>query len=153
VTQEAVLSALPSLPTIDGVVADGSSYGALRAFESAGRELPAASFDNSGESLRYWRGLLDADENYKGSSVRSEPGQASAAFWVAIELLEGRDVPQTLTVPNILVTQDTLDQWIKVTPPGNVAAWLWTQAQVQAAIEATVADKTVEAPPVPDAAP
>lgn len=153
VTQEAVLSVLPSLSQIDGVITGGSSYGALQAFQSAGRELPAASFDNSGESLRFWRQLIDDATGFRGGSVRSEPGQASAAFWVAIELLEGNEVPKTVTLPNIVITEDDLDQWIEATPPGNTAAWLWTREQTRDAIEANAAGETVAALPPSTVAP
>ncbi len=152
VTQEAVQSALPSLPKIDGVITGGSSYGALQAFQAANRPLPKAAFDNSGEALRFWK-ELSSKEGYKAVSVRTEPGQAAAAFWVAINLLEGKQVPKRLTLPNLIITQDTLDQWIKVVPPGNVATWLWSREQVDQAIQATQAGQKIPTPPVPQTAP
>jgi ribose transport system substrate-binding protein len=151
VAQEAVQEVLPSLPQIDGVVTAGATNGVLKAFDAAGKTLPAAVFDNSGEGLRNWQTL--AAKGYKGGSVRSDPGQASAAIWVALALLKGENVPKTTHLPNVVIAQDDLQKWIDVTPAGNVAAWLWTQEQTEQALTASKDDKTIDALPVPTEAP
>ena len=152
VTQEAVQSAIPSLPQIDGVISGGSSFGAVQAFDSAGLPLPRVAFDNSGESLRFWKDLVDS-QGYQSGSVRTDPGQASAAVWIAIALLNGEKVPKTMHMPNVVITEDNLQSWIDVTPTGNVAAWLWTQEQTEAAITTNQDKGTVEPLPVPTTAP
>jgi len=152
VTQEAVQSAIPSLPQIDGVISGGSSYGAVQAFESAGLPLPHVAFDNSGESLRFWQ-EVQATEDYQSGSVRTDPGQASAAVWIALALLNGEEVPKTMYLPNVVIAEDNLQGWIDVTPTGNVAAWLWTQEQTEEAIATNLDEGTVEPLPVPTSAP
>lgn len=152
ITQQAVQAALPSLPRIDGVITGGSSFGALQAFQAAGKPLPKVAFDNSGEALRFWQQQYQKS-GYKAVSVRTEPGQAAAAFWVAMNLLEGKPVLKSITLPNLIITQATLADWIKVTPNGNVATFLWTQDEVNKAIEAAKSGSPVQAPGVPSSAP
>jgi ribose transport system substrate-binding protein len=152
ITQQAVQSALPSLPTIDGVITGGSSLGALQAFQAAGKPLPKVAFDNSGEALQFWQ-QQHQENGYKAVSVRTEPGQAAAAFWVAMNLLQGKPVGKSITLPNLIITQDTLADWIKVTPNGNVATFLWTQDEVNKAIAAASSGAPIAAPGVPSSAP
>lgn len=150
--QAAVQSALPSLPDIKGVVSNGASFGTLKAFESAGKTLPSVAFDNGGQSLRYWKNLEDS-QGYQGSSVRSDPGQASAAVWVALALLNDQKVPKTTLLPIIAIDSKSLDAWIKVTPTANIATWLWTQKQTEKAIADNNAGLAVSPLPVPTEAP
>ncbi|MDR1426239.1 MAG: substrate-binding domain-containing protein [Bifidobacteriaceae bacterium] len=152
VAQEAVQEVLPSLPQIDGVLTAGATNGVLKALEAAGKPLPAAVFDNTGEGLRYWQELASSQE-YKGGSVRNDPGQAAAAIWVALALLNGQDVPKTTTLPNVVISQDELAEWIDVTPAGSVAAWPWTREQTEQAVTASKDGNTVDPLPVPTAAP
>ena len=152
VAQAATQSAIPGLPKIDGVVAQGAAYGVLRAYQSAGKPLPHVAFNTSGEALRYWKGLADT-QGYEGSGVLTDPGQASAALWVALALLKGEDVPKTTTLPIVAIPQSDLDAWIKVTPAGNVAAWVWSQPMVEAAIKTNLDKGVVKAPPIPTSAP
>ena len=152
VSQAATQSAIPGLPTIDGVVAQGAAYGVVQAFQSAGLPLPHVAFNTTGEALRYWKGLVDT-QKYEGSGVLTDPGQASAALWVALALLNGDKVPKTTTLPIVAIPQTDLDAWIKVTPAGNVASWVWTQDQVNAAVKTNLDKGVVKAPPIPESAP
>lgn len=152
VTQQAVQAALPSLPTIDGVIAGGSSFGALKAFQAAGKPLPKVAFDNTGEALRFWQQQYQKS-GYQAVSVLTDPGQVAAAFWVAMSLLRGQAVPQMISLPNVIITQNHLADWIRVTPNGNVATFMWTQAEANKAIEAAKTGVPVSPPGIPTSAP
>lgn len=152
ITQQAVQSALPSLPTINGVITGGSSFGALQAFQATGKPLPKVAFDNSGEALRFWQQQYQKN-GYKAVSVRTEPGQAAAAFWVAMNLLQGKPAMKSITLPNLIITQDKLADWTKVTPNGNVATFLWTRDEVNKAIAASKSGSPIAPPSVPTSAP
>jgi ribose transport system substrate-binding protein len=152
ITQQAVQSALPSLPTINGVITGGSSFGALQAFQAARKPLPKVAFDNSGEALRFWQQQYQKN-GYKAVSVRTEPGQAAAAFWVAMNLLQGKPVVKSITLPNLIIRQDKLADWIKVTPNGNVATFLWTRDEVNKAIAASKSGSPIASPGIPTSAP
>jgi len=147
VTQQAVAGALSSLPPIQGVVTGGSSLGAVQAFQSAGRPIPAVAFDNSGEGLRFWANELKKNPKYSAVSLRTEPGQASAAFWLAMDVLQGQKVKNRIyTFPNLIITRKTLPMWLKATPDGSVAAWLWTREETQKVIEDNLNGNTKNLP-------
>lgn len=148
VTEQAILGVLPSLPPVQGVITGGSSFGAVQAFQKAHRALPVVAFDNSGEALQFWQ-TQHAKTGYNAVSLRTEPGQAAAAFWEAMDILQGMKVPKMLVFPNLVVTPGNLSQWAKVVPVGRVAAYLWTHAQVRAEIARIVHHQSLMIPPVP----
>lgn len=153
VTQQAVQSALPSLPDIQGVITGGSTYGALQAFQSAGRPLPFGNFSNDGSELAFWKQLKAKDPSFKSSSVRPDPGQSAFALYEALEILNGKKVPKGLIMPDVRISDDTLDKWIAVTPESATAAWQWTQDETRAGIQAQAAKKDMPTPGIPTTAP
>lgn len=148
VTQQAILSVLPSLPAVQGVITGGSSFGAVEAFQKANRPLPVVAFDNSGEALQFWN-TQHAKTGYNAVSLRTEPGQAAAAFWEAVSILNGTKVPKMLVFPNLVITPSNLAQWVKVVPVGRVAAYLWSAADTKAEIARIQAKQSLMIPAVP----
>ncbi len=148
VTEQAILSVLPSLPSVQGVITGGSSFGAVQAFQKAHRPLPVVAFDNSGEALHFWQ-TQHAKTGYNAVSLRTEPGQAAAAFWEALDLLQGHKVPKMLVFPNLVVTPSNLNQWASVVPVGRVAAYLWTRHETEQEITRIKNHQALLIPPVP----
>jgi ribose transport system substrate-binding protein len=121
VAQRAVAGVLPSLPDIVGVVTQGGDgYGAAQAIAAANREMPIIVMGNRQDELVWWKEQKDASQ-YETMSVSIAPGVGTLAFWVAQQILDGREVPKELIVPFLTITQDTLDQNIETTPVGGVA--------------------------------
>lgn len=150
VTEQAVQNVLPSLGRVDGVLTGGSSQGAVQGFQNAHRPVPQVAFENTGESLRLWKSLHDRS-GYRASSVRSEPGQVAAAFWTALQVLQGHKVPQNIDLPILKIDQAHLDDWLRVTPDGSVATWMWSRRETLAEIAAQ--GRTLPTPPIPARAP
>lgn len=149
ITQQAISSVLPGLPAVQGVITGGSSYGAVQAFLNAGRKLPCAVYDNSGQALQFWSGQ-HAKNGYTAYSLRTEPGQVAAAFWEALGLLQGKHYPRLLVFPNITVNQANLNDWLKVVPSQAVCGWLWTQSQFDNEVQAIQNHTSpLPTPPVP----
>lgn len=153
VTQQAVQSALPSLPDIKGVITGGSTYGALQAFQSAGKPLPYGNFSNDGTDLALWQQLKTTDSTFDATSVRPDPGQSAFALYEALDILAGKKVPQSLIMPNVAITGDNLDQWIAVTPQSATAAWQWNQEETRAGIAAQANGDEMPIPGIPTTAP
>lgn len=153
VTQQAVQGVLPSLPDIQGVITGGSTFGALQAFQSAGKPLPIGNFSNDGTDLQLWKQLKAKDPKFKAASVRPDPGQSAFALYEAVAILNGQKVPKDLTMPNLIITDDTLAQWTTSTPPSNTAAWQWTKDETLAGIAAQGAGKEMPTPKPPASAP
>ena len=120
--QQAVAGILPSLPEdIVGVVTQGGDgYGAAQAFEDAGRPRPVIIMGNRQDELAWWKEQKDAN-GYETMSVSIAPGVSTLAFWVAQQILDGKEVPKDLTVPFLRIDQDTLEANLEATEPGGVA--------------------------------
>ena len=136
VAQKAVAGILPSLPEIVGVVTQGGDgYGAAQAFAAAGRPMPIIIMGNRQDELKWWKEQKDAN-GYTTMSVSIAPGVSTLAFWVAQQILDGKDVPKDLTVPFLRIDQDTLEANLETTPEGGVANVEYSQEDAIQVIEA-----------------
>ena len=134
VAQKAVAGILPSLPEIAAVVTQGGDgYGAAQAFAAAGRDMPIIVMGNRHDELTWWKEQKDAN-GYETMSVSIAPGVSTLAFWVAHEILEGKEVPKDLVVPFLRIDQDNLEENLANTEEGGVANVEYTLEQAQAVI-------------------
>ena len=121
VAQKEVSGILPSLPEIKAVVTQGGDgYGAAQAFAAAGRPTPLIIMGNRQDELQWWKEQKDAN-GYETMSVSIAPGVSTLAFWVAQMILDGKKVPQDLTVPFLRIDQDNLEANLATTEKGGVA--------------------------------
>ncbi|MDX5350893.1 MAG: ABC transporter substrate-binding protein [Paracoccaceae bacterium] len=136
VAQKAVAGILPSLPEIAAVVTQGGDgYGAAQAFAAAGRPMPIIIMGNRQDELKWWKEQKDAN-GYTTMSVSIAPGVSTLAFWVAQQILDGKEVPKDLTVPFLRIDQDTLEANLETTPEGGVANVEYSQEDAIKVIEA-----------------
>lgn len=136
VAQKAVAGILPSLPEIAAVVTQGGDgYGAAQAFAAAGRPMPIIIMGNRQDELKWWKEQKDAN-GYTTMSVSIAPGVSTLAFWVAQQILDGKEVPKDLTVPFLRIDQDTLEANLETTPEGGVANVEYSQEDAINVIEA-----------------
>ncbi|MCJ8520051.1 ribose transport system substrate-binding protein [Pseudorhizobium tarimense] len=121
VAQRAVAGILPSLPEIAAVVTQGGDgYGAAQAFAAANRPMPTIVMGNREDELRWWKEQKDAN-GYETMSVSIAPGVSTLAFWVAQQILDGKDVKKDLTVPFLRIDQENLEANLESTEKGGVA--------------------------------
>jgi ribose transport system substrate-binding protein len=134
--QAAVAGILPSLP--DDIVAvvtqGGDGYGAAQAFAAAGRDMPVIIMGNRQDELQWWS-EQKAASGYETMSVSIAPGVSTLAFWVAQQILDGKEVPKDLTVPFLRIDQDNLEENLANTEAGGVANVEYTLEDAQAVIE------------------
>ena len=134
VAQKAVAGVLPSLPEIVAVVTQGGDgYGAAQAFEAAGRPMPIIIMGNRQDELAWWKEQKDAN-GYETMSVSIAPGVSTLAFWVAQQILDGKEVPKDLTVPFLRIDQDNLEANLETTEAGGVANVEYTLEDAQEVI-------------------
>jgi ribose transport system substrate-binding protein len=126
VAQKAVAGILPSLPKVDAVVTQGDDgYGTAQAFANAGRPTPTIIFGNREEELSWWKKQRDAN-GYQSFSISSAPSISSLAFWVAQQLLDGKQLPHDLLSPALSVTQENLDTALKGVEKGGIVTQVYT---------------------------
>ncbi|MFS2157407.1 substrate-binding domain-containing protein [Pseudomonas sp. Pseusp122] len=124
--QKAVAGILPSLPKVDALVTQGDDgYGAAQAFAAAGRPTPTIIFGNREEELSWWKKQKDAN-GYQSFSISSAPSISSLAFWVAQQLLDGKQMPHDLLSPAVSVTQDTLEASLKGLEKGGIVSQVYS---------------------------
>ncbi|MDR1977705.1 MAG: ABC transporter substrate-binding protein [Synergistaceae bacterium] len=112
--QSELASVLPTLGSkIDGIVTQGGdSYAAVQAFQSAGLPLPIIGGDNRGYFLKWW--AKEAPEGYDTLSVSSNPWDGASAVYVAVDILNGMNVPKDMTHPFGVVTKDDVKNFADV---------------------------------------
>ncbi|MCT7378681.1 ABC transporter substrate-binding protein [Chelativorans salis] len=138
VAQKAVAGILPSLPEIDAVVTQGGDgYGAAQAFAATDREMPIIIMGNRHDELTWWKEQKDAN-GYETMSVSIAPGVSTLAFWVAQQILDGKDVPKDLTVPFLRIDQDNLEENLENTEAGGVANVEYSQEDALEVINAAM---------------
>ncbi|MBN8997464.1 MAG: ABC transporter substrate-binding protein [Rhizobiales bacterium] len=134
--QKAVATVLPSLPKIDAVLDQGGdAYGAAQAFNAAGRPLPLILLGNRQDELAWWKEQITQKGGYDSWSASEAPGMVTFAFWVAQQVLDGKDVPKEVPMGILTIEQKDLDKYLESTPVGGVANVEYTQAEVIQAIE------------------
>ncbi len=137
IAQKEVAGVLPSLPPVDAVVTQGGDgYGTYEAFKQAGRKTPLIIMGNRQDELALWKQLEGEPGGYHTFSLSSAPGCASIAFWVAQQVLAGKQVPKMVEVPLLVIQPDQLDAWLKAVPTGGVATPVYTQEWTAELIDA-----------------
>jgi ribose transport system substrate-binding protein len=136
VAQKAVAGILPSLPAIVGVVTQGGDgYGAAQAIAATNRDMPIIVMGNREDELKWWKEQKDAI-SYETMSVSIAPGVSTLAFWVAQQILDGKDVSKDLVVPFLRIDQDNLEENLANTQAGGVANVEYSQEDAIQVIEA-----------------
>ncbi|MCE0460936.1 ABC transporter substrate-binding protein [Pseudomonas uvaldensis] len=149
VARKEVALALPSLPGIDAVATQGGDgYGAAMAFKAAGRPLPIIVMGNRQDELALWKQERDAN-GYETVSVSASPSVSQVGFWVAQQILAGKQVPKFVEVPLVRIDAKDLDAWLATMPVGGAANPSYNQASVAAMIDAAI-NNTVAPTPLPE---
>ncbi|HWR22994.1 MAG TPA: substrate-binding domain-containing protein [Feifaniaceae bacterium] len=126
VAQEEFTKILPSLDKVDMIFNQGGdTYGIIQAFEQAGLAVPPMSGDNSAEFINWWL----KQDNYDTMSLRAAPACGSAAFWTALNILNGEDVPKKMDLALSIITKDMASQFTNM-EAGSIAGADWTNQQV-----------------------
>lgn len=104
-------SVLPTLAEVNGLVTQGGdAYAAVQAFKSAGyAELPVIAGDNRGNFLNWWAN--EAPEGYKTLSAASNPWIGAMSLYVAVDILDKKEVKNDMVVPFGQVDADSLSSY------------------------------------------
>lgn len=127
--QSAVARLLPTLPKIDGVIVNGGGYGVAQAFEAAKQPVPLIYFGNRGYDLKFWQDQL-AKGKYPSESASTTPSISTAAFWLALSIVEGATPAKNLKMDFLTITEADLAQY-KDLPLDQVAAKTYDEKWVK----------------------
>jgi ribose transport system substrate-binding protein len=107
--QEAVTNLLFRYPHIDGVLSLGGalSAGALLAFERQGRAPVPMTGENYRQFLELWK-----KEGIKGWAAMQPNWLGAMAAYVAVQALQGKDVPLHVSVPLPVITDADLGSYL-----------------------------------------
>ncbi|MDB5525784.1 MAG: monosaccharide transporter substrate-binding protein family [Rhizobium sp.] len=148
-TQKEVATILPSLPQVDAVVGQGGDgYGAAKAFEASDRPMPIIVMGNRQDELAWWK-AQNEKSGYDTFSISATPSVSQVAFWVAQQILAGKDVPRKVMVPLLRIEPETRDAWLKATPEGGVSNPLYTRDLVVSMIDANAKGEPLPVIPAP----
>ncbi len=131
VAQSEVSNLLPSLPPVDAVLTQGGGddYGIVQAFVQAGKKLPVIEGGGSSNFLKWWS-EQHAKDGYQTISINSAPGIGGAAFWLALDILNGATVPKSLSMKAAKVTAENLSEYADL-PPGFIVSPKYTEDWVK----------------------
>ncbi|MBP2662211.1 MAG: sugar transporter substrate-binding protein [Firmicutes bacterium] len=127
VTNSQISSILPSLPNVDVVIlqSGGDDYGAVQAFQTAGKPVPKILANGSAEFVKWW-----SEENKKNGYTTwgecSTPGIGSAAVWLSIALANGENVPKDMIMPFAEISQKDLEKYQSM-QPGTIVSPEYTK--------------------------
>jgi len=139
---------LPSLPKIDAVLTQGGDgWGAMQAFKAAGLEPPIIIMGNRQDELQAWKD--ETANGYETISLAATPSVSQAAFWVAQQILAGKEAPKFVEVPLLVVSQPDLDAWLGKVEVGGVLNADFPQDLVASVIDANLAGTALPGIPAP----
>ena len=127
--QSAVARVLPGLPEIKAVVINGGGYGVAQAFAAAKRPAPLIYFGNRGYELKWWTEQLGKC-SYPTESSSTTPSVSTAAFWLAVEIINGAKPKHDLKMEFLTITAQDLPSY-KDLPLDGVAAEPYDSAYVK----------------------
>lgn len=109
--QKVTANALASGTKFDGVWSQGGDTGVVRAFQQAGLDIPPIA----GEAENGFRKLA-SELKFPMLSIGQSPALSALSIMVALEILQGKEVPQSVSAPLSTATTDTLKSGVDFFP-------------------------------------
>ncbi len=130
-TQSAMSGVLSTAGQIDGVMAYVSSYGVTQAFAAANLPIPVVYGSNQGTFLKWWAEQKAAN-GYSTESAMEGPAISQAAYWIGVNLANGKEFDKNLIYPTFKITDETVDKFAAETANDAFADQVWDEASVLA---------------------
>jgi ribose transport system substrate-binding protein len=110
--QQVTSTALSAYPEINGVWCQGGTDGVVRAFQQANRALvPVAGEAENGFRKQL---LTLKDQGLSGISIGQTPGMVAVCIRAAIDLLAGKELPLSISIPLPSATSEELKDGVNV---------------------------------------
>jgi len=107
--QEAVTNLLFSQPQIDGILSLGGALtaGAILAMDKQGRPMVPMTGENYRQFLELWK-----EKNLKAWATMQPNWLAGLSVYVAVQALEGKDIPGFVKVPLPIIDNSNIDDYL-----------------------------------------
>ena len=119
---------IAAYPEIDGIYSQGGamSLGALEALMAAGRDLvPVPSEGNNGFT-KFWKTQLDEGKDFESIGPDEATWQSAEALRQGTMCLEGQAIEKWHELPLPVITNDNLDQYVRMDCPDDY----WSNTQM-----------------------
>lgn len=111
--KKAMEGLLKTYPEIDGIWSDGSQgVGAVHAYLEAGQPVPPITGADINLFLKQWK-----QNGFSAVAVSYPARVGQIGVRTALEILAGTPVPHLMDVPQIVITDDNLDQYVRLDLP------------------------------------
>jgi ribose transport system substrate-binding protein len=102
---------LTAFPQIDAVWSDSGlqGSGAVRAYQAAGKTIPPLTGEDWNAYLKQWKEI-----GFPGYAYSFSSRQGSETIKLALDVLAGKPVAHHFLTPPLIITQDTLDQYVRM---------------------------------------
>lgn len=107
---------LQAYDQIDAIWCDSGLQcsGAAEAFMAAGKPVPPLVMEDFNMALKMWK---ENDFTAKGFSYPT--WMSAVAVDLGVEILQGKEVPKKIDVPRTAITQESLDQYVRLDKPDD----------------------------------
>lgn len=116
--QSATNDLLAAHPDVAGIYSQGGgpSLGAINAIEARNGKLVPITGEGYNGFLKKWKELKDAS-GWESIAPSNPPSLAADALKIAVKAVRGEDPGQTVVLDLPVITQDTLDQFVRTDLP------------------------------------
>lgn len=107
---------LQAYDQIDAVWCDSGLQcsGAAEAFMAAGKEVPPLVMEDFNMALKLWK-----EHNFTAKGFSYPTWMSAVAVDLAVDILQGKEVPKKIDVPRTAITQETLDDYVRTDKPDD----------------------------------
>ncbi len=113
-TKSIVTDYIDRYGTLDGIWMDAgaTALGAIEAFEDAGLEVPPITGEDQQDFLQKW-----SDDDLTAAAPTYPTYQWRTPIIAAVQILQGQQVPSEWTLPQPLITNENLEQYLQPNMP------------------------------------
>ena len=135
VTQSAVTNVLPGLPHIDAVLdqGGGDDFGVAQAFDQYGgayADRPPVIDGGGTANFIQWWAEQHRKNGYSTVSRNAAPAIGGAAFWLALNVLQGKAPPNKMLMPLTTIRDEDLADYADA-KPGTIVGPTYSNEWVQ----------------------
>ena len=121
--KRAMESIIASYPDLDGISSQGGamSQAAIDSYLERGMDPPPVTGEDSNGLMKQWKKLRDSGKypNFSSIAPGMPPWMIAEALKLGLKAVEGGDIPKVYEVDAPVITEDTLDDYVREDLPDS----------------------------------